>query len=150
MKMIWRLWNGTRGSAGRRRLRSALLVMMILLSATPLFPEMPEQEEIASWLGSKPTYSREEVAEIVGAIMGIALQEIERTGLESAREVAALDAGETAFYKDLAERRGERIYELEKKIVKLEKKCRWIGIAGAGSTLVMGGLWTADSLGAFE
>jgi hypothetical protein len=128
----------SKGRAGRR---SCLSLILILMSVIPLYPEIPEREEIATWIGAEPTFSHEEVVEIVEALMTIALEEIELTSRETAREVAADEAGKTAYYRDLAERERTTVRDLEKEIRQLKRRCWILGGASIGMSGLAGGIW---------
>ena len=65
--------------------------------------------------------------------MGIALEEIEAASREAAREVAAEEAGKTAYYKALAEKRLELLTECESEIARLKRRNWFFG----GTTTVL-------------
>jgi hypothetical protein len=129
------------GSVRRAGRRYCLSLMMILTGVTPLFPEMPPREEIALWIGAESTFSHEEVTEMVEALMTIALEEIETASRETAREVAAEEAGKTAYYRDLAERERLKVQQLEQENKKLTRRCWILGGTSVGLGGLAGGVW---------
>lgn len=80
-----------------------LFLLAGLQSATKAWPTPLTQDEIDSLLGSRTELSRQEVAELMSNILTDAENEIERTAMEVAREVAADDAGEIAAQTSFAE-----------------------------------------------
>ncbi|MBF9018746.1 MULTISPECIES: hypothetical protein [unclassified Oceanispirochaeta] len=73
--------------------------------------------------------------------MTIALEEIEITSRETAREVAAEEAGKTAYYRDLAQRERLRILQLEEENKKLIRRCWILGGTSIGMGGLAGGIW---------
>lgn len=124
--------------------RFCLFLILILTGVTPLFPEMPPREEIASWIGAEATFSHEEVTDIVEALMIIALEEIEATARETAREVAAEESGKTAYFRDLAERERLKVQQLEKENQKLNRRCWILGGTSIGMSGLSATLWLVN------
>ncbi|WP_168203295.1 hypothetical protein [Oceanispirochaeta crateris] len=81
--------------------------------------------------------------------MEIALEEIETTSREAAREAVAEEAGKTAYYKALAERERQTLKQKEYEIQRLQRRCLVLGFTNIGSALLLGGGWTADRIGLF-
>lgn len=122
----------------RRPGKRFFLCLMMSLTAGILLPgEVPTRQEIALWIGAEPTYSKEEVVLIIQDLMGIALEEIEEASLTTGREIAADEAGESAYYRALAEKRQEKIILLEAEIRKLRRRNWFFG----GTALSLGGLY---------
>ena len=70
--------------------------------------------------------------------MEIALEEIEAASREAAREVAAEEAGKTAYYKALAEKRLELLTERDEEIGKLKRRNWFFSGTTAALTVVRG------------
>jgi hypothetical protein len=68
------------------------------------------------------------VTEIVLEIMRIAEEEIEKTAVESGKEVAAVLVGDAEYYKILADRKQEKITVLQDENLGIEQENRWLKI----------------------
>ena len=112
----------------------ALLLAVQLPNATRAWATPLTPEEIDSLLGSKQEFSQAEVAELMSNILSDADEEIERTAEEAAREVAAVDAGEIAFQKSIAE-------SLRVEAARLEgERKAWLTCAAVEATAILAGM----------
>ncbi len=100
----------------KRRFVAATLALCFTI--TQSWTESLEMEGSALPGGPGSVYTRAEVEAIVANLLEDAAAEIERTALEAAQEVAAKDAGEIAFQKNLAE-------SLAREKVKAEQGRAW-------------------------
>ena len=123
----------------RRPGRKFLVLMMLSLTGPTLRPaEVPNRQEIATWIGPESTFTKDEVVGIVQDLMGIALEEIENASRQTGREMASEGAAESAYYKTLAEKRLERIRNLEKEITRMRRWSWFFGGTAAAMTATAG------------
>ena len=91
----------------RRRISSAIVLSACLLlglpTSTQARAERLTREEIDSLLGSRTTFARGEVAELLLAVTAMADEEITRTAEEAVKEAALDMAPELAHERELSE-----------------------------------------------
>ena len=120
---------------GRRwRIGCVLLMLAMLPNSTRMWARSLTPEEVASLLGPKTEFTRQEVARLVSEILADADEEIERTAQEAAREVAAVDAGEIAELRDLVASINEELQGTEGRL------SVWRTWAVAEAVIILGGM----------
>ena len=116
------------------------LLLMIALMWQSVYSQVPTKDEIGSWIGPKSSYEREEVISLIEGLLTLALEEIDRTALESSQEVREEDEN---YYKKLNQ-------SLEKDLIKSQKtQQNWErGCLILGGALLTGIIWeVVDAVG---